>query len=261
MNLSGFDRFVWAASFYGQIVLLLVLWIRHRAKSFPVFTIYIVESILKTIVLTLAFFHVSQRAYFYAYWYLGFIDEALQLLVFYELAVHVFCPTGVWARDVRRTFVGLVCASSLVALLLTWLAHPVARIRFQTFLLRSNFFSAALLSELFVGTMVLSITVGLPWKTHVARIAQGLGAFSLICTANDIASNYVGIGRDTHIFTELGRLQVLAYLACEGYWIVTLWQDAPAPRELPEAMRMRIYTLQKQVECDLEKIRNWREKK
>jgi hypothetical protein len=257
MNLSGFDRVVWAASFYGHILLLVVLWSRRRAKTFPVFTTYIVQSIAKTVVLYFVFHHLSQRAYFYSYWSLGIVDEALQLLVFYELARHVFCPTGVWARDVRRTFLGLVCASTLLALLLTWLAHPAAPLRIQTFLLRSNFFSAALLSELFVGTMVLSVTVGLPWKTHVARIAQGLGAFSLVCVATDIVSSYAGMSRDTHTFNQLGHLQIMTYLACETYWIVTLWQEAPAPRELPEAMRTKIYTLQKQVEYDLMRIRTW----
>lgn len=260
MNLSGFDRFVWVAGLYGQISLLLVLWTRHRAKSFPLFTIYIVWSFAEAIILYYVFYHLSQHDYFYSYWLLGFVDEALQLMVFYELAVDVFCPTGVWARDVRKTFVGVVCGSTLVAFLLTWLAHPNARLWFQTFILRSNFFSAALLSELFIGTMVLSITVGLPWKTHVARIAQGLGAFSMISAAKDIVSNYVGISRDPHIFNELGHIQVLAYVGCEAYWIVTLWQKAPEPRELPEAMRTRIYTLQKQVERDLEKIRKWRGK-
>jgi hypothetical protein len=52
----------------------------------------------------------------------------------------------------------------------------------------------------------------------------------------------------------------MTYLGCEVYWIVTLWQEPPAPRELPEAMRTKIYTLQKQVERDLEKIREWRRK-
>jgi hypothetical protein len=260
MNLSVFDRCAWAAGLCGQILLLLVLLIRRRAKSLPIFTVYIAWSVLSTVVLTVVLLHQSQRVYFYAYWYTVFIDEALQLLVFYELAVHVFCPTGSWASDVRRTFFGLVGASTLLAFLLTWLAHPVARLPIQTFLLRSNFFSAALLSELFVGTMVLSVTVGLPWKTHVARIAQGLGAFSITCVAMDIASNYVGIGRDTHIFNKLGRLQVLAYVTCEIYWIVTLWQDAPAPRELLEAVRMKLYTLQRQVEDDLNRIRKWRGK-
>jgi len=260
MNLSVFDRCAWVAGSCGQVLLILVLWIRHRAKSFPVFTVYVVWSVLSSIVLYVALFHESQRVYFYTYWYTVFIDEALQLLVFYELAVHVFCPTGSWASDVRRTFFGLAGASTLLAFLLSWLAHPVARLPIQIFLLRSNFFSAVLLSELFVGSMVLSITAGLPWKTHVARIAQGLGAYSLICAAKDIASTYVGIGQDTHIFSELGRLQVLAYVTCEVYWIVMLWQEAPAPRELPEAVRKKLYTLQKQVEDDLNRIRKWRGK-
>jgi hypothetical protein len=261
MNVSVFDRGAWAADFCGQFFLVLVLWIRRRAKSFPVFTAYIVWRVLSSTVLSVVLFRQSQRVYFYAYWYAAFIDEALQLLVFYELAVHVFCPTGTWAPDVHRTFFGLAGASTLLAFLLSWLAHPVARLPIQIFLLRSNFFSAVLLSELFVASMVLSITAGLPWRTHVARIAQGLGAYSLICAAEDIATTYAGIGRDTHIFSELGRLQVLAYITCELYWIVTLWQEAPAPQELPEAVRKKLYTLQKQVEDDLTRIRKWRGRK
>jgi len=260
MNLSGFERFVWAAGLCGQIVLLLVLLIRRRAKSFPVFTVYISWSIAKAVVLYLVVGHLSQRAYFYSYWDLGIVDEVIQLLVFYELAVHVFCPIGVWARDVRRTFVGLICASTLVAFLLAWLAQPTARYPIQTFVLRSSFFSATLLSELFVGILVLSVTVGLPWKTHVARIAQGLGAYSIVCAAKDIVTNYVGLSRDARVFHELDHLRVLAYLGCEAYWIVMLWQEAPPPRELPEAMRKKLYTLQKQVEDELNTIREWRRK-
>ena len=255
MNLSGFDHFVWAASFAGQILLLLVLVVRQRARSFPLFTVYAVENIVTTCVLYAVYSH-FYSAYFYAFWSLQIVDEAFQLLVFCELAVHVFCPTGEWAPDVRKTFVGLMCASTLVALLLAWLAHPPPSLPIKAFFLRSDLFSAALMSELFVGTMVLSVTVGLPWKTHVARIAQGLGAFSLICVAKDIV--YLGLGADSRIFRELDHVRILAYLGCEAYWIVMLWQEAPAPRELPEAMRTRIYTLQRQLEYDLIKIRAWR---
>jgi len=97
----------------------------------------------------------------------------------------------VWARDVRTTFAGMVCASVIVALLLTWLAHPSAPFAIQTFILRSNLFSAALMSELFVGMVVLSSIAGLPWKTHVARIAQGFGAYSIFCVAKGIVVNYI----------------------------------------------------------------------
>ena len=258
MHLSSFDRFVWAATFFGHTLLLFVLFVRRRASSFPAFTTYIAENTGTTVVLYFVLNHFSFGAYRYSYWSLGLVNEILQLLVFYELAVHVFCPTGVWARDVRRTFLGVVCAAGAVAQLLTWLAHPTARLPIQTFILRINFFSAALMSELFVGMMALSATAGLPWKTHVARIAQGLGAYSIFCVAMDVVVNYVGLSQHAHLYAELSHLRILTYLACEVFWIVMLWQEAPAPRELPESMRIQIYSLQKQVEYDLIKIRAWR---
>jgi hypothetical protein len=258
MHLSGFDRFFWAATFSGQILLLLVLVTRRRAGSFPAFTAYIAENAATTIVLYFVLNYFSLSTYRTCFWSLGILDEILQLFVVYELAVHVFRPTGVWARDVNKTFIGVVCASTVVALLLTWLAHPVARFPIRTFILRSNFFSAALMSELFVGMVVLSATAGLPWKTHVARIAQGMGAYSLVCVGMDIVVNYVSMNQHPHLLAGFADLQTLTYFACEVFWIVMLWQVAPAPRELPESMRMQIYSLQKRVEYDLIKIRTWR---
>jgi hypothetical protein len=258
MQLSGFDLFVWAATFLGHILLLLVLWKRHRAGDFPVFTTLIAANVARSIALYVVLHHLSHRAYFYSYWSMAVVDMVLQLLVFYELAVHVFCPVGVWARDVQKTFIGLVCGSVLVALLLTALASPATRTPVQAVVIRGSFFSATLISELFIGMMALSVTAGLPWKTHVARIAQGLGAYSLVSLVTGAAANYFGVSHDTHIYTALARVSVLTYLMCEAYWIVMLWREAPAPRELPEAMRMQIYSLQKQVEYDLIRIRSWR---
>ena len=169
MHLTGFDRFVWAATFCGHLILLLVLFARGRARSFPAFTTYIAENIGTSVVLYLVFSHLSFNTYRQCYWSLYIVDELLQLLVFYELAAIVFCPTGAWARDVRATFIGLVGASALLSLLLTWLAYPTAPLQIQTFILRSNFFSAALMSQLFVGMVVLSATAGLPWKTVSVR--------------------------------------------------------------------------------------------
>jgi hypothetical protein len=128
----------------------------------------------------------------------------------------------------------------------------------QTFILRSRFFSAALMSELFVGMVVLSSTAGLPWKTHVARIAQGLGAYSIVCVAKDIVLNYVSLDQHLRVDTELTHLRVLTYLGCEAFWIVMLWKEAPAPRDLPPSMRDQIYSLHKRVEYDLIRIRDWR---
>jgi hypothetical protein len=260
MNLSGVEGFLWVAAVVAECLLLAVLFLRRRAASFPAFTFLIVFYISRTAVLySLApRFGVKSLPYFLTYWPLAFVDEVVQLVVFYELAVHVFCPTGVWARDTRRAFVWLIGASSLFALGLTLLASPSTVRSYQTFLLRGNFFASTLMSELFVGTMAVSATAGLPWKTHVARIAQGFGAYALICVVFEAATNYFGLGNGEQAYTLLSDAEKFAYLGCAGYWLVTLWQEAPAPRELPDAVLMQIYTLQRRVENDLLHIRSWR---
>jgi len=159
---------------------------------------------------------------------------------------------------VRATFVGMIGASIVASLLLAWLAHPAAEFAIERFILRSNFFCALLMSELFVGMIVLSSTAGLPWKTHVARIAQGLGAYSMVCVAKDIVVNYVGLSHHRLLYNELSHFRILTYFGCEIFWIVMLWKEAPAPIELPESMRTQIYSLQKQLEYDLIRIRTWR---
>jgi len=261
MHLSGLDQFFWAATFAGHIALLAVLWTRRRAAKFPAFTtlisFYAARTIALYVLLHLVDRH-AQRDYFYAYWSMAVVDEMLQVIVFYELARKVFCPTGVWARDVRRAFLWMTGISAIVATVLTSLASPAAPRLIQVVMLRSDFFTSALMSELFVGMMALSAIVGLPWRTHVARIAQGFGVFAVVCVLLYTADNYFGLAQGSRVYDALSLFRRSIYAGCLGYWIVTLWQEAPAPRELPEAMRMQIYTLQRRVEYDLIRIRSWR---
>jgi len=260
MHWSGFAVFAWIASFLLNLLLAFVLFYRGRAPSFPFFTVYVVEQIVDLIALYVVTRHASLTVYRYFYWSTNWLEQILQVCVFYEIAVHVFCPVGVWARDVRRTFVGLIVLSLVVASLLSWLAHPTAPYLFVTFYLRTSFFSAALLSELFVGMAMLSATAGLLWKTHVARIAQGLGIYSIVRLAAGIIQNAAGIHPGWHVYTISSHTSDMTYIICAFYWVVTLYAEAPAPRELPEEMRMQIYTLQRQVENDLTRIRAWRKR-
>jgi hypothetical protein len=256
MQLTGFVRFLWAACFLGHILLLLVLFRRDRARSFPIFTTFVVFNIARTIVLYLTHRFLLGDAYAHAFRFFLIPDETLQFLVLFEVALHVFRPTGVWARDVWKTFAGMACASVVLALPLMWLALPSTATQARAIYVRGVFLCALLMSELFVSMLALSATVGLPWKTHVARIAQGLGAYSIVCVVTYTISNY--FGNETQIFAVLATIRSTAYVVCEGYWIVMLWQEAPAPRELPESMLTQIYALQRQVEYDLTRIRTWR---
>jgi hypothetical protein len=122
-------------------------------------------------------------------------------------------------------------------------------------LIKGDLFSSALMCELFVGMIALSMTVGLPWKPHIARIAQGLGFYSLITIVTEAGHNIFGMERTSKISGDLTMLRMMTYLVSVTYWIVMLWRDAPAPRVLPEEMRRQLFTLQRLVEYDLRKLR------
>jgi hypothetical protein len=103
--------------------------------------------------------------------------------------------------------------------------------------------------------IVLSVKSGLPWKSHVARISQGLGAYSGIDLLIETGHSYFGAGRNTQVYAVLSHFRMSAYLVCVAYWIIMLWRNAPEPRKLPDGLRGKLIRLQHLVDSDLDKIR------
>jgi hypothetical protein len=257
MPLSGLELLLWAVGLLGHSALLYVLIVRHGVRQFPAFTALIVASIVRTVLLFSLFFR-GQNAYAAGYLGMDFVDMSLQLAIVYELAAFVFRPLGRWASDIRSPIAWLAIASILLASGLTWLAVPAANIWERTLIFRAGFFSSALLSELFVGMVVLSVTAGLPWKTHAARIAHGLGAFSIVDVLIEAAHTLHGVWFGLQISDLLTMFRMALYLACLAYWIVTLWQKEPARVQLSAESREHLLQLQARVAYDLSTLRNWR---
>jgi hypothetical protein len=253
MHLTGTILLFWAAGLAIHFLLLLVLITRGRATMFPLFTTWIAMNIVNAIALYEIALHGSKHSYFVAYFAFAILDLILQLSVTYELASDVFCPSGRWAPDVRKGVFILALGSIAVALALACLPAPPEKTALGALLDRGNLFSSALQCALLVGMIAFSRTAGLPWKTHVARIAQGLGFFSLIGILTETGHNV--LTRNTAPYETLTYLRMTTYLVCASYWTVMLWMNAPAPQELPEEMRRRLYTLQRRVEFDLRRIR------
>ena len=249
MTVSGLDRLFWAAGLLGHVALLFVLLHRGRARRFPVFTTFIGASVLRTVVL----FFARGRAvytYFLLYWTLAIlVDVLLQFAVVYEMATHTFRPLGRWAPDARRGMTWLVTASVLVAAGLTVLAAPAATVSPEKWVTKGSFFSSAI---------VLSVTVGLPTRTHVARISQALGLYSLVDVMIEAGHTMYGAGYHARADEVLSHARMMLYLLCLVYWIVTLWQDAPEPRELPAHVRKHLRGLQSRLAYDLYTLRSWR---
>jgi hypothetical protein len=254
MHVPSTEFLVWAAGFILEIFLLVVLVTRHRATTFPIFTTLIAFNIVRAVVLyPLAMRGTNRHSYYVVYFAFAILDFVLQSAITYELASHVFRPTGIWAPDVRKAFLILTVASFAVAVALACIPSPPEKTLLGMLLDRGNLFSSALQCELFIGMIALSATARLPWKTHVARIAQGLGFYSLIGLLLDASQNV--LVRNTFSFQAVEYIRNATYLLCESYWIVMLWQNAPAPQELPEEIRIQLFTLQRRVEYDLRKLR------
>ncbi len=255
MDLTSLDHLFWALSFIGHCILLSILIIRRRASLFPAFTTLIAANVLRTIVLFSVFRLGSTESYFYTYWSLAILDTALQIAVAYELAAKVFRPLGAWAPDVRRSFLAMAAVSIFIAVGMTWLAAPPTKTLRLAIVIRGDFFSSCLLSELFVSMIALSVTLGLPWRTHVARLAQGLGFISIFGIFTDAAHSYFGSDRVINTFRYLSRLQIALYLCAVTYWSVTLTIREPEPRKMPEELHAELRRLQGKAALMLKSLR------
>ena len=259
MHLTGLDRFYWLAGFGEHIVLLSVLLIRRHFRQFPVFTAFVGFSILRTIALFLIQSHGTKLEYFESFWALGAVDTILELALIHEMYFRTFRPLGRWPNDLEGSFLLIAFSSIAVAAGLTWLSAPHTRFWIQAMVMQGTFFSSALIAELFVAMIVLSVRVGLPWHSYVQKISAGLGVYSIIDFVIEAGHNLFGVGMDTHVYSALSRLRMSVYLVCVLYWIGTLSRSAPAPRRLPDRIRGQLAELQKLANAELRSMRSGRQ--
>ena len=258
MDLSALDLCLWAVGLIAHLGLVIVLWFRHRVRKFRFFFALISASVLRTIALYEVLHHGSWQTYNSCYWAMAILDTVLQLLVIYVLAMHVFRPLGTWAPDIRRSAYTLMLFSVFVGAGLTWLAAPRTATWKDTFVIKGSFLFSCVVCELLVCMIVLSATAGLPWKTHAARIAQGLGVYSLIDVLIEAAHSYYGQAYSTHIDTVLNHVRMSVYLMVVAYWAVTLWIEEPRPRELPVEVRRQLLLLYEWAPSGGRTLRDWR---
>ena len=210
----------------------------------------------QTIVLYLVRAYGTSYGYYGTYWTLALSNTLLQLCVAYEVGSRVFRPLNVWAEDLRSSFLWMTVICFAGAAGFTWLTEQPARFWMQGFITRANLFVAALLTELFVGMLVLSVSARFPFRTHVARIAQGLGGYSLITVLIEAGHAYFSSEREVPVFKVLSHVRMVVYLGCIGYWIIGLWSNEEPARIMPQEMRRKIFDLQSQLAYDLQYLRS-----
>lgn len=254
MSLTGFDLFVWAASFIGHLILLSVLIGKKRYNVFPAFTGLILFSLIRTPILYFLYSHHS-ASYFNTYWALAGIDAALGFAIVLQGASIVFRPTGAWAPDVRAALWLTIAVSVAIAGVLTYLAAPAAVAPVQIEIVKGKFLAATLMTELFVGMMTLSARVGLPWRPHVMHICTGLGIYAAFCVIVDTTISCYGIRAGSELYGNLSHARILFYLAVLTYWIVALLRNPPERGSLPPGLGRQLGALQQQLDADLVRVR------
>ena len=238
------DQSLWAVTFAEDLILIAVLFVRGRARNYPFFTALIGLDVVRTVALFLIQRQGTRATYFYSYWSLALVDIVLQLTVLHRVALHIFRSADEWVGGARKALMWLVVVSVLVGVMLTWIPHPAVILRLQVVLLKGNFFSAVLVSELSVGICALSVRAGLPWNAHVTRIMHGFIVYSLCTMVLETARTYFGVTATSHAYDSISHVRIAVYILCMAYWIVTLWWEAPRARQMTDVMRQQLSAVQ-----------------
>lgn len=248
MNLSGLDAYLWIAGFAGHSILFLVLLLRGRFGTFPVFTVFIAFQLLRSFALFEIYRSGNMRAYTLVYWTVAGVDFVLQLGVLFEIARNVLRPTGDWVKEARWMLLGLSLLGLLLAGISSAVIQPSATsLSLKALQIRGSLFTSLLTCELFLSVMFASNLVGLVWKNHVMALGQGLSIWALVAVAIDIVH---GLGA-SHYYTKLVQLRSFTYIAVLIYWIFAFWRNEPEKRELTPEMKEYLVAIHRTVNYHL----------
>lgn len=251
MNLTILDNVLWATGFLGHVALFSILVLRGRWRTFPIFTTIVAYHAMVTIVLFSTFRLGLDNVYRVLYWAAAVGSFVFQLALIYEIARVVLRPTGTWVQDARRSFLLWSGLGVLVAFGAAWAVRPAASSSLSTLEVRGILFNSLLTCEVFLAMSAAANRLGLPWRSHVMALGQGLTAWSLVALIIDAAHIALGWSRD---FAVLDHIRMLVYLGALGFWIVAFWLPEKKRAPISPDMREYLVALHSRVQYDLDRL-------
>lgn len=249
LNLSNV---LWAAGFFGHVALLVVLLVKRRSAAFPVFTALVAFQAFVTVLLFVIHGHGSHRLYVQAYWSTGFLDYAFQVALIFEIARIVLRPTGTWVRDARQSFLLGGGLGLLLAVAVAFsLGSPYAK-GLDLWDERITLFTSLLTCELFAAMIVSANRLGLQWRSHVVALGQGLTVWALLTLGSNVLHVLSGWHHDFALYDDIREF---AYLGALLFWIISFWLPETGRAPLSADMEAYLLALHRQVQYDLDKIR------
>lgn len=244
MGLSTLDNALWAAGFAGHVALFAVLLLRSRWRQFPVFTSLIAYQAVVTLALFLISQHGGRHTYFVAYWSLALGDYFFQVALIFEIARNVLRATGTWVQDARRAFLLWSAVGTLLAAGLCLTIAPPALKGLDLWEVRGTLFTSLLTCELFLSISVSANRLGIPWRSHVMALGQGLVAWAAIAVTGNVAHVATGWRKELVIFDQT---RMYVYLGALLLWIVSFWRPEEENAPLSPEMQEYLLTLHRQT--------------
>ncbi|HEY1903473.1 MAG TPA: hypothetical protein VGG56_13640 [Terracidiphilus sp.] len=242
---------LWTLTFAAQLVLLVVLLGRDRARRFPWFTLGILLMALRLLASRLLFGRMPTLTLSTIFIVMADVSAIVGVLVVVEMARRAFAPVT------RRIWLAGALAVLLPGLIVlaAWGPWPpmktltagslVANLRLMQFGAQKLDMLVDLLTiEVGVLVVLLGRRFGAGWRSHTQRIVIGLATASTAQLAVQAIWQFVARSAAPHSQAEYDRIVGLRdkffnangalYVAVVVWWIVCLWMDEPGSSDNAE---------------------------
>ena len=236
--LSSSDVVIWLVLIAGKLVLCLSVFKTRLLYNMPWFSVYVLTSTAKSVLLLITAFQASYTAYYYAFYFSGYLQTALAFLTLVECGRRVLPGLELPQKEKAFTYLFAVLAVVVIFVSLWPLRSPDKRFELGAYL-------GVAVSFIFVAAY--SHHLGLYWSRLVAGISFSLGLLYLVDGA---AKAMIGHYPSAMVLFVRQLSQIANLLAVVAWIIVVLspWGE----HELTEQSLEKIETAFARIEAGLE---------
>lgn len=236
MDLSYVERVIWYVGMGSQLCLLLTLLARHRWSNYPLFTAFVVQQNLFTVLLVVVFRVANHETYRKWYW----ISEVSCFL--FEIAVGAEVFRMLWRRMERPPSISRssviqgVIFSFFLATISAFSVGTATMPLIDFVAMRGAIFTSFLLCGCFISVSVYSNAMRIRKPRHAMIIGWGLSALAALEMSEDFRFFSQGWHRGSNASDQI---EGAAYIVVLIYWMIGLWRADTLkwPRSLPLVVR------------------------
>jgi hypothetical protein len=222
VHLSNWQAWNWLAGFAGYTVLMLVLVVRKRYRTFPWFTFLLAQEIVQSIVLFEAHHFARPRTYYYTYMGSEILDSLVRVGVFFELAritSRLLRENG--SERVRAMINAVVIASVICAGVV--ISGPGVGNLIVTAVLKISVCTSILGALLVFFFLLTTFLEGIRSRVHSQALAYGL----FIYFSGQLLSQLGLLFSGKALWFTLQTYTAPLYIVCLFAWSIILWFDEP----------------------------------